>query len=230
MPDVILLAHGSPDPRARPAAVELARSVERLHGRARVHCAFLDHGPSLTDVAETLADRGIDQVVVVPAFLANAHHARVDVARAVADAGQRTSIEFYVTPPIGPDAALLSALDDALPDGPVVLAIAGTRDPDALTDLSRAAEDWARRRGAPVALAHASLGTPTVPEAIASLEADGSTRACVASFVLFPGVLPDRIAEAAQGRHITAPLAQLPATTETVLRRVRTTTRRSPST
>ena len=221
MIDVILLAHGSPDPRAQAAAEEFALAVEVVHADAQVHCAFLDHGPSLTDVVTTLADEGIGRAVVVPAFLSHAFHVRVDVPREIEAAQRATGVELVTTMPIGTDGALLELLDELLPEGPVTLAIAGTRDPHAEEQLRRVAERWSRRRASPVVLAHASMGSPTVPEAIEELEAASGTRASVAAFVLFPGVLPDRITQAAGDRFVTDPLYTTPAAVGIVVERIR---------
>jgi sirohydrochlorin ferrochelatase len=221
MHDVILLAHGSPDPRALRAAYTLAAAVEEQHSDARVHCAFLDHGPSLGGIVERLADQGIGRAIVVPAFLANAFHVRVDVPREVTATQAATGVELVVTMPIGTDGALIELLDDTLPAGPVTLAIAGTRDPDARAQLERVADRWSRRRAAPVVLAHASLGTPTVTEALTALEGDGRVQASVAAFVLFPGVLPDRIAAEAGDRFVTGPLYSSAAAVNVVIDRIR---------
>lgn len=221
MLDVILLAHGSPDPRAQRAARAFARAVERRHARAHVHCAFLDHGESLADVARGLADEGIGRAIVVPAFLAQAHHLRVDVPRVVASAQSSSGVELVVTEAIGTDAALIEELDRVLPSGPVTLAIAGTRDPESQRQLNEVAHRWSQTRRAPIVVAHASLGEPSIPDAIAALEQETSEPAAVASFVLFPGILPDRIADAAGHRVITEPLYLSEATVDVVVERIR---------
>jgi len=215
MIDVVLLSHGSPDPRAQDAAIDLARSVEANLAGGRVHCAFLQHGRSLTDVCESLAAQGIDRVVVVPAFVTPAFHVRVDVPAAVQAAETISGITVTVTEPIGADSAIIAAIDEALPPGPVVLAVAGTRDRAAQQTLDDVAMQWSKRRGHVVTVAHASQGSPTLDEAL-----DTDPEASVAALVLFPGVLPDRIARQAAGRYVTQPVSTLPATTRTVLDRV----------
>jgi sirohydrochlorin ferrochelatase len=218
--DVILLSHGSPDPRAAVAARRLADEVEnRLRGE-RVHCAFLQFGPSLADVCASLADQGITEAVVVPAFLTPAFHVRVDVPAAIDAAREGTGMALRVADPIGADAALVDALDDELPPGPVVLAVAGTADADADANLRRIARGWAERRGDRVMVAHASQGRPNVAEALIAMEAEASERASVAALVLFPGRLPDRIAAAAGQRTVTAPLFSSPALVDVVLKRI----------
>ena len=213
--DVILLAHGSPDPRAQDAAIELARSVEAYLPIGRVHCAFLQHGRSLAEVCERLVENGIGQVVVVPAFVTPAFHVRVDVPAAVAAAEQASGITITLTEPIGADEAIIEALDEALPPGPVILAVAGTRDVKAQQVLAEVAQDWSKRRGHSVTVAHASQATPTVAEAVAA-----TRDAAVAALVLFPGTLPDRITMAAGERPTTEPVYALSATTAVVLRRI----------
>lgn len=96
---VVLLAHGSPDPRH-------GRDIEALAARVRdvlpepLHVAYLDHqGPSPHELADRLPP--VCEVVVVPLLLAAGHHQRVDVpdAAAVLAGGRPLS----VTRVLGPD-------------------------------------------------------------------------------------------------------------------------------
>ena len=66
---IILLAHGSPDPRHATGIAALATRVAAV-GEAAVHVAYLDHhGPTPADAARA-AGRG----VVVPALLSSGYH------------------------------------------------------------------------------------------------------------------------------------------------------------
>jgi sirohydrochlorin ferrochelatase len=65
----------------------------------------------------------------------------------------------------------------------------------------------------------ASSASPDVPAALARAERDGQT-AAVVPFVLFPGVLPDRIREAAAGRQVTPPLGARTEVVDLVVQRV----------
>ncbi len=202
----MLLGHGSPDPRAAVALRALAREVASQRPTARVEVAFLDHDdPGLSGLCWELAWSGRLDAVVVPAFLTTAFHVRVDVPQAASAATEATSVRLVVAEPIGHDQALLDLLDAQLPDGPVVLACAGTRDEAAAATLDALARGWATRRGDRVEVAFASASGPQIADALAAAESDGR-RAGVASFTLLPGVLPDRIVEAANGRSVTAPL------------------------
>jgi sirohydrochlorin ferrochelatase len=220
MHDVILLAHGSPDPRAAAAARRLADAVEgRLRG-GRVHTAFLQFGPTLADVCRELELEGIGRAIVVPAFLTPAHHVRVDVPAAVESARDQTALALCLTEPIGTDPLLVESLDRDLPAGPVILAIAGTADADAESSLRRIARAWSGRRGEKVVVAHASQGRPSVDEALIATEAESEQRASVAALVLFPGRLPDRIVASAGPRSVTAPLYDAPAIVDVVVSRI----------
>ncbi len=215
---VVILGHGSPDPRSAAGLRALAREVARQRPGTRVDVAFLDHDdPGLVGVALELSWAGYDTAVVVPAFLTAAFHVTVDVPAAVTAARDASGLRLVVAEPIGPDLSLLELLDDSLPDGPVVLACAGTRDETALESLDALAREWSARRGSQVAVGYASAAGPTIAAALAALEAGGH-RASIASFTLLPGVLPDRISEAAGGRACTEPLGiALPAETARIV-------------
>jgi sirohydrochlorin ferrochelatase len=218
---VVLLSHGSPDPRSGDAARLLAQRVARCTGEITV-AAFLQHDdPDLVVQCRVLADAGITEAAVVPMLITPAFHARVDVPAAVHDAESRSGVRLTVSEPIGTDPRLLDAMDCQLPPGPIVLAVAGTSDPAAQVRIGRLAAMWSARRVAPVAVGHASQAAPDVASAIAGLESRTRTRVSVASFVLYPGVLPDRILAAAGGRLVTPPLAQAPEIVDLIRERIR---------
>ena len=221
MTAVVLLSHGSPDARSSAAANELARRTTAESG-SPVVTAFLQHNaPDLTERCRRLVEAGHTEAVVVPMLITPAFHARVDVPEAVDGAVASTGIRLAVTSPLGTDPLLVDALDRQLPPGPVVLAAAGTGDPAARERLDALAARWAESRSAPVSVGYASQAGPDVATAIARIESDTGAEAAVASFVLYPGVLPDRIATAAAGRRVTPPLATAPEVIHLILERVR---------
>ena len=69
----------------------------------------------------------------------------------------------------------------------VVLAAAGSRDPDSAADTRRTAELLRERLGGPVVPAYASAAAPTVAEAVRALAARGRHRIAVASYFAAPG-------------------------------------------
>ena len=201
MTHAVLLSHGSVDPRYAVAAAELEADVATLLPGTTVHSAVLDHGPALAEAAEQARAAGATRLRVVPLFLTPAFHARVDVPAAVEEARSRTGLPIDVTPPLGTQQDLLDVLGAELPSGPVILAVAGTSDAAAQAALERAASEWAGRRGSEVRVAHCALGTPSLADVLPA-----HPTASIARYVLFPGALTDRIANAAQGRAIAGPL------------------------
>lgn len=226
MTPVILLAHGSPDPRAGESARVLATEVGRRTGR-EVRAAFLQHdAASLAVVAADLQASGESAGLVIPTLVSRAFHARVDVPAEVDQARRSSGLRLDVTEPLGPDPSLLAAMDRDLPPGPRVLAAAGTTDVQAQRQVTRLADLWAERTGFPTVAAYVAMAQPDVPSALADIEARTGARAGVGSFVLFPGVLPDRLVEDADGRPVSRPLSTSPELIELVVRRVNAAVRR----
>lgn len=100
----------------------------------------------------------------------------------------------------------------------VVLAAAGSRDPDSATDTRRTARLLADRLGVPVVPAYASAATPTVPTAVRALAARGRHRVAVASYFTAPGRFATQAADAAPWT-ASAPLGAHPAMARLVLHR-----------
>jgi sirohydrochlorin ferrochelatase len=99
-----------------------------------------------------------------------------------------------------------------------VLAAAGSSDAAALDDVRRLAGDWRTAGWRDVRAAFASAAGPTVEEAVDALRREGAGRVAVASYLLFPGRIADRLLAA--GADVTsAPLTDAPEVVELVLRR-----------
>jgi len=220
MSAVILLGHGSPDPRAGIGAAALAGRVADLLPDDEIRLAFLDNtAPTLTEAALTVAAHA--DITVVPVFLSKAYHVKVDVPAEVAKAAAAINREITVTEPIGPDPLLLDVLDRQLPpDAPVVMATAGTSDTEAQAAFEALAREWAERRETHVVVAYASQTQPDIPTAIRQAETTGGTRAAIARFLLFDGVFPDRVKADAGDRAISMVLGDEPVLAELIADRV----------
>jgi sirohydrochlorin ferrochelatase len=200
---VVLVAHGSRDPRAAASTSALARAVAAAHPGWEVHASYLDHaGPRPLDVLAELSARGHRRVVLVPLLLTAAYHGRVDVP-AVADAARAARLPIAVTiadvlGPVSP--VLVAGLVRRLPDpdlDAVVLAAAGTRDAAARATVEEAAAALGTRLGVPSAVAYASAAPPTAAAAVSALGAAGAERVGVAAYFLAPGRLYDAAVESA---------------------------------
>jgi sirohydrochlorin ferrochelatase len=214
MPDQVLIAvaHGSTDPRAAATIGDLmAIAAERAAERARkrgvrppvLRTAYLDHAaPSLPQVLSTIGP-GAD-VIVLPLLLTAAYHSKTDIPRVLARS-QVSQLRVSYGATLGPHPLLLRALerrlaeaDPAALDAPertgVVLAAAGSSDPEANAAIARLAAQWQARTGwLAVRPAHASAADPTPAAAVAGLLRAGASRVVVASYLIAPGHFADRI-------------------------------------
>ena len=230
---VVLVAHGSRDPRAAEATTALATAVARAYPEWEVHPSYLDHaGPRPLDVLAGLAFRGHTRAVLVPLLLTAAYHGRVDVPAVVTAArGAGLPIEVTVADVLGPRAGrvpadLLDGLIRRLPGAgldAVVLAAAGTRDAAARTTVAEVAVALGERLGVPSAVAYASAAAPSAAEAVEALRAGGATRVGVAAYFLAPGRLYDVAAGSARSAGAVAvsdPLGDAPELVRLVASRV----------
>jgi sirohydrochlorin ferrochelatase len=201
---VVLVAHGSRDPRAAASTETLARAVAAAHPGWEVHASYLDHaGPRPLAVLAGLSARGHRRAILVPLLLTAAYHGRVDVpavAAAARDAG--LPIAVTISDVLGPASPLLTAgLVRRLPDADldaVVLAAAGTRDATARNTVEEAAAALGAHLGMPSAVAYASAAPPTAAAAVSALRGVGAQRVGVAAYFLAPGRLYDAAVESAR--------------------------------
>jgi sirohydrochlorin ferrochelatase len=230
---VVLVAHGSRDPRAAASTEALRAAVAAAHPEWEVHASYLDHaGPRPLDVLGGLSFRGHGQAVLVPLLLTSAYHGRVDVPAVVTaarEAGLR--IDVAVSDVLGPASGLLiDALIRRLPTtdfDAVVLAAAGTRNAAARATVEAAAEALGARLGVPSAVAYASAAAPMPGSAVAALRAQGAERVGVAAYFLAPGLLYDTAVESAlaAGAVVVAPpLGDAPELVRLVAARVHAST------
>ncbi len=225
---MVLVAHGSRDPRAAEATRALARAVAATCPGRPVLPSWLDHtDPGPAEVLRQLAAAGHSRVVLVPLLLTAAYHRKVDIPAAVAAAG--AGLDVRVTEVLGPtggvvDARLLAGLRrrlaeaagaapagvdvagadadvagaDAAGVDAVVLAAAGTRDPAARSSVGRVAAALGTGLGVPCRVSYASAAPPEVGDAVARLRAAGARRVAVAAYFLAPGRFHDGVRASAR--------------------------------
>ena len=230
---VVLLSHGSADPRARLATDLLARRVGHRLGAFVAQAALDNDRPRLDGAINYLASKHIHDLVVVPMLLTTAYHATQDVP-AFAAAAQKAypNARITVATPMGADPYLLKGLDAVLkaaghrpsPQTAVVLASAGSSYAAARSRHAALALEWRTHGWGASAVAFASGPGPRVGDAVADLRGSGYTDICVSPFLIAPGVMSQRIAASARdaGAHaVTGTLHSTDAAMEVVLRRVR---------
>ena len=244
---LVVVAHGSADPRAAATitdlmAVAAERAAARGLGLPEMHTAYLGHAaPSLPQVMEGIGTDPHCRVTVLPLLLTAAYHSKTDIPRALARlAGEFPRLRVSYGAPLGPHPLLLSALERRLAQadplghtGPrhraqtgVVLAAAGSTDPEANATIARLAGQWQARAGwfavRPASAAAATPGTPAPEEAVTRLLRAGARRVLVATYLLAPGYFADRIrasALAAGAAAVSPALGASPEVAEVLLDR-----------
>ncbi|MDI1459783.1 CbiX/SirB N-terminal domain-containing protein [Catellatospora sp. KI3] len=193
-PPLVLVAHGSRDPRAQASTRALARGVAAARPGLDVRSAFLELAePSPARVLAALRDSGAAAPVVVPVLLTRAYHGRVDLPAQVAgfDCVIADTLGAVSEPLL---AGLVRRLREACPEyDAVVLAAAGTSVASGRATVTGVAAELGRRLGVPCEVAYASAGGPGGAEAVAALRAAGARRVAAAAYFLAPGRLYDTV-------------------------------------
>jgi sirohydrochlorin cobaltochelatase len=167
------------------------------------------------------AGSGAGNMVAVPMMLVAAGHAKGDIPAALArERTRHPGLSWTYGRPLGPHPALLgllaariAAAAPAAPapapaapaaaggadSPPAVLVVGrGSSDPDANADVVKTTRLLWEGRGYPLAeTAFVSLTSPSVAEGLERCRLLGARRIVVARYFLFPGVLPDRVADQA---------------------------------
>ncbi|MGW0334724.1 sirohydrochlorin chelatase [Streptomyces sp. NPDC003011] len=225
-PALVVVAHGSRDPRTLSTVHALLDRVRELRPGLPVHLGHIELNEPL--LPDTLASLGTGEAVLVPLLLSRGYHVKRDIPEMAAAAPARTR----VAAPLGPHPLLVDALygrlveagwntrldEDTRRTGAVVLAAAGSRDPQAAVDTGRTARLLAERLGVPVVPAYASAATPTVDTAVRALAARGRDRVAVASYFTAPGLFATQCARQAPWL-ASAPLGTHPAMARLLLHR-----------
>ncbi|WP_261718314.1 sirohydrochlorin chelatase [Streptomyces sp. FZ201] len=219
-PPLVVVAHGSRDPRALSTVRSLLDRVRALRPGLPVHLGHIElNAPLLPD---TLAALVGEEAVLVPLLLSRGYHVKRDIPEMAAESGVRAR----VAKALGPHPFLVEALQDRLaeagwaerPGTAVVLAAAGSRDPESKADTARTAALLSQRLGVEVVPAYATTAAPTVRAALTQLTARGHERIAVASYFTAPGRFATECA--AEAPWITsAPLGAHPAMARLLLHR-----------
>jgi sirohydrochlorin cobaltochelatase len=206
-PPLLLAAHGTRDAAGVAAFEALAARVADRARRDGIEVAggFIELSePPLRDAVATLAGTS-PRIVAVPLMLVAAGHAKGDIPAALArEQARRPGVSFTYARTLGPHPALIELLDTRIAGAagdtpPAVLVVGrGSTDPDANADVVKTARLLWEGRDYPLAeTAFVSLARPDVAEGLERCRLLGARRIVVARYFLFPGVLPDRVAEQA---------------------------------
>ena len=223
---VLLLSHGSRDPRTAGVVSELVAAVARGTG-SEVRAAHLSFTTPTPIVALCqLAGDGFHAVRVVPLLFTPGHHLTHDVPRAVAASAVTSRMSVSVAPELLAGgghqrdlllAALAGRLLQAGAGGHVdglVLASAGSSSSKARTCIQSLAHDLERFHGVPVEPAFASSGSPRPAQALEALYDRRVRTPAVASLFVAAGRLSDSVVVACPDVPVAQPLGDNPAFVE----------------
>ena len=215
-PPLLLAAHGTRDPAGVAAFAALADRVGTLAAAAGTQAAggFIELSPppvrdavaALEPAARAAAPDGGARIVAVPLMLSAAGHAKGDIPAALArERARHPDLNWAYARPLGPHPVLIDLLAAriaavASTPAPAVLVVGrGSTDPDANADVVKTSRLLWEGREFPLAeTAFVSLARPDVAEGLERCRLLGARRIVVARYFLFPGVLPDRVAQQAE--------------------------------
>ncbi|MFI8292866.1 sirohydrochlorin chelatase [Streptomyces sp. NPDC085614] len=212
-PVLLVIAHGSRDPRHAATVRALVARARSLRPGLRAETAFLDFDlPSVGGMLDRLAAEGVRDVVALPLLLTRAFHAKADIPAVLRQAPPVLRVRRAEV--LGPSPLLVAAVERRLYEAGltpgdksstgVVLASAGSTDPEAIAVIAETARELRRTGWCSVRPAFASASLPRTEDAVRTLRADGVRRVAVAPYVIAPGRLPDRIAAGAAEADVLA--------------------------
>ncbi|MBF6164798.1 sirohydrochlorin chelatase [Streptomyces gardneri] len=232
-PALIAVAHGSRDPRSAATVAEVVAAVAVARPDLDVRTAFLDlTAPSVEQVVAAVAAEGHTHAVVTPLLLGSAFHARVDLPGLLAAARARhLGLRLTQADVLGAGPGLIEALRDRvlaaggeaghLSGGRrlgVAVAAVGSSSTAANTRTAEVATRLRARTGWHTEICFATT-EPSVTEAISRLRARGADQVLIAPWFLAPGLLTDRLADAAPQAIHADVLGAHPALTQVILDR-----------
>jgi sirohydrochlorin ferrochelatase len=210
MRPLLLVAHGSRDPRAANTTRALARMVAVARPGLDVRVSFLE----LAEPGPAAVLRTLDEpAVVVPLLLTNAYHGRIDLP------AQVSGFDVALAPPLGQAGShlldgLVRNLHAAIAQIPesacqkcacqksdqyngIVVAAAGTRVREARATVEEVALALSRLLGVPAQVAYAAGAQPSGGDAVRMLRERGADRVAVVAYFLAYGQLYATVTDSA---------------------------------
>ncbi len=215
---ILLIGHGSPDPRGNAEYLDCARLLaERLD--APVRSCFLELAePSIEEGIRLCVEAGAQQIAVLPLFLGAAGHQKNDVPVLINEARVRyPHVELRYGAPIGAQYPLVATLADRaaeaiatsaaeIPAAETALIVVGrgSSDPDSNSEVFKVSRLlWEGRDYGWVETAFQTVTRPQIATAVERCARLGARRVVVLPYLLFTGFVHSDIERqaAAQTQH-----------------------------
>lgn len=211
---IVVAAHGSRDPEAlREVEALLALMKKQVPGKPVVH-GFLEFAlPTIDDAVREVIERGAARVVILPALLLAATHAKNDMPGELALLKRQfPDIEFHFGAPTDLHPLLLQLSQRRIveaearsqrtvrrADTCLVVVGRGTNDPDANSEVSKLARMLEEGMGFGASfVCYAGTAEPGLTDGLRKAARLGCERIVVFPYFLFDGVLVKRIYSAAE--------------------------------
>jgi sirohydrochlorin cobaltochelatase len=204
-PALLIVGHGSRDPRGAREFHDLVDLVRRRNAALTVEGGFIELSqPPVSECVNRLAKGGARNVAAVPLMLLAAGHAKDDIpATLVREQMDHPDLTFSYGRALGIRPELLELMDERISavvpekekeETAVLIVGRGSSDPDANSDLTKIARLFYEGRSYPVVeSAYVSMTPPDVTEGLDRCRRLGAKRIVVFSYFLFTGVLEERI-------------------------------------
>jgi sirohydrochlorin cobaltochelatase len=204
-PALLILGHGSRDPRGAREFHDLVDLVRRRNPSMTVEGGFIELSrPPISECVDRLAGKGAWDVAAVPLMLLAAGHAKDDIpATLVREKSNHPGMTFHYGRALGIRPELLELMEEKIStvvpetekeDTTVLVVGRGSSDPDANSDLSKMVRLFYEGRPYPaLESAYVSMTPPDVATALDRCRRLGAKRIVVFSYFLFTGVLEERI-------------------------------------
>lgn len=204
---VLLVGHGSREPSGNEEFLRLAEQVRKAVAGVMTEVCFVDSAePDIPTGLDACVRMGAQEVVVLPVMLFAAGHVKVEIPSEIDRARARhPEIRFRYGRPFGLHPKMLQILDRrlaefelALPgeadETAILLVGRGSSDPDANGDVCKLARLlWEERRFGWVESCFIGITKPDFAEGVRRCVALGARRLLVLPYLLFSGVLVQRI-------------------------------------
>jgi sirohydrochlorin cobaltochelatase len=204
-PALMIVGHGSRDPRGAREFHDLVDLVRRRNSSLTVEGGFIELSrPPISECVDRLAESGARNVAAVPLMLLAAGHAKDDIpATLVREKVGHPEMSFSYGRALGIRPELLELVDERISavvleeekkETAVLIVGRGSSDPDANSDLCKIARLYYEGRPYPlVESAYVSMTPPDVAEGLDRCLRLGVKRVILFSYFLFTGVLEERI-------------------------------------
>jgi sirohydrochlorin cobaltochelatase len=205
VPALMIVGHGSRDPRGAREFHDLVDLVRRRNPSLTVEGGFIELSrPPISECVDRLAESGARNVAAVPLMLLAAGHAKDDIpATLVREKMGHPEMSFSYGRALGIRPELLELVDERISavvleeekkETAVLIVGRGSSDPDANSDLCKIARLYYEGRPYPVVeSAYVSMTPPDVAEGLDRCLRLGVKRVILFSYFLFTGVLEERI-------------------------------------